>query len=266
MSNGNWVSVSQRMPTFGEPVRAKIKHHTNGTLMDVALVRVDESDCTWRTLDDNSELSFNWSVVSWREATQHDKLTARHTKAATWLDRAVDKCGGDFTREELMLEAVYQNCCLIHKNPTDFVNGIRRVLGEDVPQPLLTPTWCADALKTAGGGREPLFTPDGAYPYDAVGRYVELNGKVVVVLKPIHGKPYRLTVRTEHGGFMGRLKEDQLEDYDLKPHVGDTATIRVYAPDVDADDVITSWSPVYPNDEPNDEPNYRRRESLTGED
>ena len=65
---------------------------------------------------------------------------------------------------------------------------------------------------------------------------------------------------------MGRLKEDQLEDYDLKPHVGDTATIRVYAPDVDADDVITSWSPVYPNDEPNDEPNYRRRESLTGED
>ena len=53
------------LPLVGEVVEAKIQHYFTKTEYIVDLVHVDESDCTWRTADDYSELEFEWQVIGW---------------------------------------------------------------------------------------------------------------------------------------------------------------------------------------------------------
>lgn len=52
-------------PEVGRPVLATCQHfHTKGTQQAV-LVAVEESDVDYRFEDDNSELSYDWSVIAW---------------------------------------------------------------------------------------------------------------------------------------------------------------------------------------------------------
>ena len=44
----------------------ELQHATSGTVIYAELIHVLESDCAWRTADDNSELSFDWDVIRWR--------------------------------------------------------------------------------------------------------------------------------------------------------------------------------------------------------
>jgi len=57
-------------PEAGKPVKAVIKHFSKWDFMtDIELVAVDESDCDWRFVDDNAELSYDWNVVYWEYIT-----------------------------------------------------------------------------------------------------------------------------------------------------------------------------------------------------
>lgn len=52
-------------PTVGRPVLAIVQHwHTKGKRFAV-MKGVDEDDCSWRTVDDDSELSHDWNVIAW---------------------------------------------------------------------------------------------------------------------------------------------------------------------------------------------------------
>ena len=57
---------SMEMPPVGVVVKVTLEHwFTKGT-QEAELIHVDEDDVDWRTAD-NSELSYDWNVISWRE-------------------------------------------------------------------------------------------------------------------------------------------------------------------------------------------------------
>lgn len=54
-----------KKPCTGTRVKAVLRHWFTHSKCEAELVSVDEDDCDWRTADDNSELSYDWNVVSW---------------------------------------------------------------------------------------------------------------------------------------------------------------------------------------------------------
>jgi hypothetical protein len=71
IADQEWITLSspndKNLPDFAVTVQCKVQHwHTKG-IREVSLVRVPEDDCNWRTADDGSELSHDWSVVAWRK-------------------------------------------------------------------------------------------------------------------------------------------------------------------------------------------------------
>jgi len=69
---GAWIDANQRMPQVGAKVLCRLQHwHTKG-IQEHQLVAVDESDCTWRTADDNSEVSHDWTVIEWFDPNAED--------------------------------------------------------------------------------------------------------------------------------------------------------------------------------------------------
>ncbi len=62
-----WVSVSKKMPEVGTVMIAILQHWYTKGLRQTELKAVEESDCTFRTNDDNSEISYDWNVTHWME-------------------------------------------------------------------------------------------------------------------------------------------------------------------------------------------------------
>ena len=60
-----WISTAQQMPPLGQPVMCRLRHCSTRSIQTHRLVKVDESDCDWRTADDRAELSFDWDVIEW---------------------------------------------------------------------------------------------------------------------------------------------------------------------------------------------------------
>lgn len=61
-----WHDPATVMPPVGLLVFCKMRHDFIAKYTTVAYLKhVDEDDCSWR-LDDDSELSYNWTVLSWR--------------------------------------------------------------------------------------------------------------------------------------------------------------------------------------------------------
>ena len=55
----------EELPEVGRVVTAIVEYCTSFSQVTVELIAVDETDCNWRFADDNSELSYDWDVVSW---------------------------------------------------------------------------------------------------------------------------------------------------------------------------------------------------------
>tara|TARA_B100002003_G_C14001877_1_gene483620 strand:- start:535 stop:756 length:222 start_codon:yes stop_codon:yes gene_type:complete len=64
-----WVKAKERLPSIGAEVECRLKHFKSEAIQEHLLVRVDESDCLWRTADDYCEISYSWDVIEWYEAT-----------------------------------------------------------------------------------------------------------------------------------------------------------------------------------------------------
>lgn len=68
-TNAGWVQLSpddkHTYPTPGMLVLCKIQHWYTKRIQEVDLVHVEEGDCSWRTADDLSELSFDYNVIAW---------------------------------------------------------------------------------------------------------------------------------------------------------------------------------------------------------
>ncbi|MBM5458684.1 hypothetical protein H8F21_14035 [Pseudomonas sp. P66] len=62
-----WIKPQERYPTVGKPVVCRLRHCTTGATLESRLIKVDESDCTWRVADDGYELSYDWDVVEWAD-------------------------------------------------------------------------------------------------------------------------------------------------------------------------------------------------------
>lgn len=57
--------MSNGLPQVGRVVKADVEHCIGGWKATVELKAVDESDCSWRFADDNSELAYDWDVIRW---------------------------------------------------------------------------------------------------------------------------------------------------------------------------------------------------------
>ena len=62
----SWIKIEEQLPPLGLVVACQLHHDLNGTVCEHDLVRVDETDCTWRTADDHCEISYSWNVVAWK--------------------------------------------------------------------------------------------------------------------------------------------------------------------------------------------------------
>ena len=62
-----WFEYPKNKPSKGDEVTAIAQHwYTRGTRM-VDLVYVDEDDVDFRFMDDRSEMSYDWSVISYKK-------------------------------------------------------------------------------------------------------------------------------------------------------------------------------------------------------
>ena len=57
--------MSKGLPQAGRTVIAECEHCTGGFKATVELKAVNEDDCSWRFVDDNSELAYDWDVLKW---------------------------------------------------------------------------------------------------------------------------------------------------------------------------------------------------------
>lgn len=59
------IGYEMKLPKPGTKVIALLEHwHTKGK-RKAELIRVNEDDCAWRTVDDRSEISYDWNVIHW---------------------------------------------------------------------------------------------------------------------------------------------------------------------------------------------------------
>ena len=61
-----WIACYERTPDYGEKVLGALQHWETKNYRYYELKRVDESDCSWRTCDDNSEVSYDWTVTHYQ--------------------------------------------------------------------------------------------------------------------------------------------------------------------------------------------------------
>lgn len=61
-----WVDVRKRLPKVNVAVLCKLRHFKKNEYQEALLKKVNEGDCDWRTADDNSEINYDWNVVSWK--------------------------------------------------------------------------------------------------------------------------------------------------------------------------------------------------------
>lgn len=69
------MTWEEKEKKYGKPLAGKVymcemQHFSTKKVVRQALRAVEEDDCLWRTLDDNSEIDeWNWDVISWEEIT-----------------------------------------------------------------------------------------------------------------------------------------------------------------------------------------------------
>jgi len=64
-----WVKASEMLPDYDTPVFVKMKWES-GKEIGAYLKRVNEDDVAWRTVDDNSEISYSLTVIEWLSQEQ----------------------------------------------------------------------------------------------------------------------------------------------------------------------------------------------------
>jgi len=62
-----WVAAPKTMPKIGTIVIAILQHWYTKGKRQTELKAVDEDDCNFRTADDDSEISYDWTVTHWME-------------------------------------------------------------------------------------------------------------------------------------------------------------------------------------------------------
>lgn len=59
-----WIPVTpETMPVPGTKVLARLKFFASETVRHYELIRVNEDDCDWRTVDDGSEIAYEWNAT-----------------------------------------------------------------------------------------------------------------------------------------------------------------------------------------------------------
>lgn len=71
--NEGWIELvvdgkcqNDRIPKPGTIIIAQLQHWNTKGIVEAELVVVDEDDVTWRTTDDNSEISYDWTVMRYK--------------------------------------------------------------------------------------------------------------------------------------------------------------------------------------------------------
>lgn len=69
-----WTSPKTLLPAVGRKVLCRLKNDNTGAVQEHWLRYVAEDDCSWRTADDNSEISYNWTVIEWLDSANSQAL------------------------------------------------------------------------------------------------------------------------------------------------------------------------------------------------
>lgn len=71
MNNIQWETG---IPDKGTIVLAVIQHYITKTKRYAVLISTNEDDQSWRTIDDLSELSYDFNVIKWIQLPMLDKM------------------------------------------------------------------------------------------------------------------------------------------------------------------------------------------------
>jgi hypothetical protein len=58
-------------PIFDVPVLAIGEWVSSGKKVPCVVKYVNEDDCSWRTIDDNSELDFSFNIIRWMDIPEY---------------------------------------------------------------------------------------------------------------------------------------------------------------------------------------------------
>lgn len=61
------MSFHKEEPQPNRKYLCELRNCLTGEITMVTLRYVIEDDCSWRTIDDNSELNFDWDVINYKE-------------------------------------------------------------------------------------------------------------------------------------------------------------------------------------------------------
>ena len=59
----DWIKTNTDDIIIGQKIIGALQHWNTKNYRYVELIRVDEDDCPFRTVDDGSEVSYDWTVT-----------------------------------------------------------------------------------------------------------------------------------------------------------------------------------------------------------
>lgn len=68
-----------KKPEEGKIYLCRLRQSHTKEVQEHLLKKVKEGDCDWRTVDDNSEISYMWDVVEWTEQPTREKSNDEET-------------------------------------------------------------------------------------------------------------------------------------------------------------------------------------------
>jgi len=132
MKNEKWIDWRKRFPEEGKPVWCKLQHwHTKG-IHYAWLIYVKEDDCSWRTADDRSEISYDWNVLCWKESktleSEKEKILIKFLKTKKGRDTVAKAMVDPIRNLKPVISPLFEKFIKTKKGQ----NALKKVINEPI--------------------------------------------------------------------------------------------------------------------------------------